>query len=162
MKSLFSLLVCFSFSSSVYSQDIPSYTFESLDQKLADESSGQYLIVNFWATWCKPCIKELPYFESITDELQREDIYVLLVSLDMDKEKAETYAQNKALQSEVVYLDETDFNTWIDKVSKEWTGAIPATLFLAPGNAKSFFEGSFEKEELINEVKRFIENNPKS
>ena len=145
--------------SGVSAQEIETYSFEKLEGKLETASQNQYLVINFWATWCKPCIKELPYFETLQDQLKTDKFDVLLVSLDMEKEKAVQYAKKHDLRSEVLYLDEVDFNTWIDQISPEWSGAIPATLLISPSGKRAFYEGSFEQKELNNTVKRFMQNN---
>ena len=137
-------------------QEIKTYSFSSLDEKIQQERQKQVVLVNFWATWCKPCIEELPYFEALGKDMQ--DVKVMLVSLDMEKERAEKYAQKKQLQAEVLYLDEVDFNSWIDQISPDWSGAIPATLMVAPEGQQAFFEGSFTQDELYETVNRFIKN----
>lgn len=137
-------------------QDIPSYSFEELEARISEESQNQALVVNFWATWCAPCIKELPHFESLQKDYQADDIKVLLVSLDMEKGKAVKFKEKKQLQSDVAYLDEVDFNLWIDKISPDWSGAIPATLMISPSGERSFHEGELSKEELYEQVKRFF------
>ena len=71
------------------------------------------VILNFWATWCAPCIKELPYFEVLD---RREDVEVLLVSLDFPKHKESRllpFIKKNKLQSKVVLLDDADENYWI-------------------------------------------------
>lgn len=153
------LLFIFCFSGLFFNgkaQDIPSYSFEELEEKIKTESEQRALVVNFWATWCAPCIKELPYFESLTEAYAPDKLKVLLVSLDMDKERAVKFKEKKKLQSDVAYLDEVDFNKWIDKISPDWSGAIPATLMISPEGNSSFYEGEFTKEELYEQVKRFF------
>lgn len=115
-------------------------------------------VINFWATWCGPCIKELPLFEKLNAD--RKDVRVRLVSLDMDldpnPEKVRSFVARKKLQSEVLILDERNPNEWIDQVEKSWTGAIPATLIINNKNGKRKFverallEGELEK--LIAEI----------
>ena len=115
-------------------------------------------VINFWATWCGPCIKEMPLFEKL--HADRKDVHVRLVSLDMDldpnPEKIRSFVARKKLQSEVLILDERNPNEWIDKVEKSWSGAIPATLIINNKNGKRKFverallEGELEK--LIAEV----------
>lgn len=159
MKYIASLLLLICITANAKAQEIKSYSFAKLEERITEASQDQVLIVNFWATWCKPCIKELPYFESLQEDLNSKDLKVMLVSLDMEKERAVNYARKKDLKSEVLYLDEVDFNQWIDTISPNWSGAIPATLMLAPGGERSFFEGSFEQKELVATVKRFMQNN---
>jgi len=155
---VFFLLAVFTITSPLQAQEIRSYSFKSLDQKIQQESQQHTVLVNFWATWCKPCIKELPYFEALSADMQKKNLKVLLVSLDMDKTRAEKYAQKKQLQSEVLYLDEVDFNAWIGKISPDWSGAIPATLMVSPAGKRAFHEGSFTQDELFETVNLFIKN----
>ncbi|MBL7863794.1 MAG: TlpA family protein disulfide reductase [Cyclobacteriaceae bacterium] len=115
-------------------------------------------VVNFWATWCAPCIKELPLFEKLNDD--RKDVKVRLVSLDLDLdpnvEKVRGFVKRKKIRSEVIILDEKNPNSWIDKVDKDWSGALPATLVINNKTGKRKFverelhAGDLEK--LIAEV----------
>lgn len=115
-------------------------------------------VVNFWATWCSPCLKELPLFEKINED--RRDVHVRLVSLDLDLDpnvdKVRNFAIRKKLKSEVIILNEKDPNSWIDKVDKTWSGALPATLVINNKNGKrKFVEGELKPgdlEKLITEV----------
>lgn len=98
-------------------------------------------VVNFWATWCGPCIKELPIFEKLNED--RKDIHVRLVSLDLDldpnPDKVRNFAARKKLKAEIVMLDEKDPNSYIDKIDKAWSGALPATLVINNKNGKRKF-----------------------
>jgi thiol-disulfide isomerase/thioredoxin len=120
------------------------------------------MIINFWATWCRPCIKEMPYFEGLKTSLQEQgkEFDVILVSLD-DVELLETkvlpFAQRRELKSKLYLLDETDYNEIIDKIDPKWSGAIPATIFIDNKKKKrEFHEKEFEKEDLENIVKQFL------
>ncbi len=135
----------------------PIIGFKDLEPRLQNPNNDTVYIINFWATWCKPCVEELPYFEEITHEFKDQKIKVLLVSLDF-KSKRESalipFINKNKIKSEVVLLYEPDANSWISKVDSTWSGAIPATLFLKKDKRK-FFGNSFEKEELFNEIKLF-------
>jgi thiol-disulfide isomerase/thioredoxin len=131
--------------------------FEELEA-LLDQQSEEVLLVNFWATWCKPCVEELPYFEELHDSLAGENLKVILVSLDFP-DKLDTqvipFVKEKGLQPQVIMLDDPHENDWIPKVDSTWSGAIPATLFLSEGKRK-FFEKSFTRASLFSEVSKFI------
>lgn len=128
-------------------------------QKLINSPSEEIKVINFWATWCAPCIKEIPLFEKINQD--RKDAKVTLVSMDIDldpnPEKVYRLVSRKKLQSQVVILDERNPNDWIDKIEKEWSGALPATLLVNTKNGKRKFvekelhAGDLEK--LIDEIK---------
>ncbi len=120
-------------------------------RQMISKKSDDIHIINFWATWCAPCVKELPLFEKINDE--RKDVKVTLVSLDLDldsnPEKVYKFIARKNLRSEVLLLDERDPNSWIDKVDPRWTGALPATIILDHKTGKRIFIGrSLQEGEL--------------
>ena len=131
------------------------YDFNGLEKFLSTKNDKVY-VVNFWATWCKPCIKELPYFEALNENY--DSVEVILVSLDFPS-KYETqlkpYIVEHNLKSEVVALNDADSNTWIPKVDENWTGAIPATIIFNQSK-RQFYERSFNYDELETEVKQFL------
>src|SRR5690349_15791692 len=129
-------------------------------QKIINAKSDNIQIVNFWATWCGPCIKELPLFEKLT-AAGNDNIKVTLVSMDMDLDSDPTkvykFLERKKLQSEVLILDEKDANSWINKVDKEWSGALPATIIINQRTGQRKFVGKElhegDLERLIAEIK---------
>jgi len=118
-------------------------------EKIMKERSAAIHIINFWATWCGPCVKELPVFEKITAE-GRPDIKVTLVSLDLDldpdPEKVYKFVARKGLRSRVVMLDEADPDSWINKIEKQWSGALPATIVINHKTGKRKFIGRALRE----------------
>ncbi len=136
----------------------PVYDFAEFEPLLHKDDETVH-IINFWATWCKPCIAELPYFERINSEMKDQNVSVTLVSLDMPsmwKSRLEPFVEKKQLQSEVVILDDPKQNDWIPKVSEDWQGGIPATLIYTKGK-RAFFERGFTYEELLNEIQPFLQ-----
>ncbi|QNJ98200.1 TlpA disulfide reductase family protein [Constantimarinum furrinae] len=136
---------------------IAVYNFEGLEPEFSKSNDTTY-IVNFWATWCKPCIKELPYFEEINSKYSEDKVKVMLVSLD-DPKKLDSqllpFVEKHQLNSTVVLLDDPAANTWIPMVSPEWSGSIPATLMIKNG-ARKFYERSFTYNELETELKTIL------
>ena len=133
------------------------YDFDGLEPLLHKDDNVTY-VVNFWATWCKPCVEELPGFETLNEKYKESNIKVILVSLDfprMYESRLLPFIKKEKLQSEVVVLDDPKQNKWIPKVSEEWSGAIPATLIYNKEKRK-FFEQSFSYEELENTIQSFI------
>ena len=129
--------------------------YDGLEDYLT-QSTAAVTVVNFWATWCKPCIKELPFFEEVKAKYDEQDVDVILVSLDFPDqiERLEKFIDNRKLKSEVVLLDDPDANTWINKIDARWSGAIPATIIYNE-NKKSFYERSFTFQELEKEIEKF-------
>ena len=137
----------------------PIYDFEGLEP-LLHRDDGYTYIINFWATWCKPCLEELPYFERVGAEQKDNKVKVILVSLDMPhmwKTRLEPYVKSKGIQSEVVILDDPKQNEWIPKVDKEWGGGIPVTLIYNKEKRRFFEHGFITYAELNNALEGFLE-----
>ena len=126
------------------------YNYEALEP-LLNQNCEEIHVINFWATWCKPCVAELPYFERLHSE---KNIPVTLISLDMPnliESKLIPFVKKQALKSKVVVLDDPDANSWIPKISPEWSGAIPATIIIK-GDQRKFYEQSFTYETLSEAI----------
>ena len=136
---------------------VESYNYPGLSSYLNQKDDTVY-IINFWATWCAPCIKELPYFEEIGKQYKDKNVKVILVSLDFPKKVESSlipFIERKKLALEVIHLDDPDANSWIEKVNKNWSGAIPATIIYKNEDV-SFYEQSFTYEELEKELLKTI------
>ena len=108
-------------------QSIPILSLAELESRFEGETNEVY-IINFWATWCKPCVEEMPIFEEITSKYAEAQVKVILVSLDWTKNIDSLvipFIKKHALTSEVIVLDEPNPNKWINQISREWSGAIP-------------------------------------
>jgi thiol-disulfide isomerase/thioredoxin len=120
--------------------------------KMLEEKSDRIQVINFWATWCAPCVKELPFFEKLNAE-RKEEVSVTLVSMDLEldpnPEKVYKFIARKNIRSNVLLLDQTNPNEWIDKISTEWSGALPATLVVNTKTGKrQFVEGELAEGQL--------------
>ena len=137
-----------------YAGEIPVYNkFDQLEPLFRFDNDTTY-VVNFWATWCKPCIKELPYFEEFNSAHSDNKVKVVLVSLDFPKQvesTLESFVKKKQLKSKVVVLLDGKYNDWIDRVSPEWSGAIPAT-YIYKGSQNRLINTPFENFDELNEI----------
>ena len=136
---------------------VKTYTYSEL-KPLLEKKDGKTYIVNFWATWCAPCVKELPYFEKINQEYSDKNVEVLLVSLDFPKQvekKLIPFINKRKLKSEVVLLDTENNDIWMKAIDKSWTGAIPATIIYNK-NDRKFYERSFDYKTLESELQSFL------
>ncbi|NOQ71871.1 MAG: redoxin domain-containing protein [Crocinitomix sp.] len=127
--------------------DVEVFDFENF-KPFIHQNDDKIHVINFWATWCIPCVAELPYFEQLGAEYP--EIEVVLVSLDFPKKIKENlipFIQKNNLQSEVILLDEPDANKWIPQIDSTWSGAIPATI-IYKNDKSQFYEQSFNFVEL--------------
>lgn len=130
--------------------------FDDFQKAIIKEDDNVY-VINFWATWCAPCIKELPFFEKLSTN--NTNVKVILVSLDSRKDldkKLIPFIKRKKITAQVILLSDKDYNSWLPKIDKNWSGSIPATLILN-GKKQSFIEHEFEDfTELNNYINSFI------
>ncbi len=129
-----------------------------IDQLLARAANKDTLyIINFWATWCKPCIEELPAFDSLTLLKRNKPVKTILVNLDFKEElekKVKPFLIKQHVVTECVLLDEVNGNDFINKVSPDWSGAIPSTLF-KKGENKKLVEKKMKLAELLTHIESF-------
>ncbi|SNR15029.1 TlpA disulfide reductase family protein [Tenacibaculum jejuense] len=125
---------------------------------LLEQQDDKVHVVNFWATWCKPCVEELPAFEKLNEEYKDKNVELLLVSLDFPNQiqsELLPFIKEHELKPEVVVLDDPDQDKWINGISTEWSGAIPATIIYKNGK-RAFYEQSFNYDLLNKELQQFL------
>lgn len=156
-KSILFLLVLVFFSGVSRAQTVNLLTINQLESRVKKGGDTIY-VVNFWATWCAPCIAELPYFEKLQTAYKNEPLKVLLVSLDLksklDKIVVPFVKRNK-LKNEIFLLNETNEQQYIDRINKDWSGALPATLIYSQ---KSKSGKLYEKEFTYSELEKVYQS----
>lgn len=128
--------------------DFKIISFEEFES-LAAKESEKLRIFNFWATWCAPCVREMPYFEQANRSNTDMELYFISMDDARRPERVTSFIKKRDIQSPVYLLNDVDFNSWIDKVNPDWTGAIPATLFVQADGTRHFHEGEMEEPELL-------------
>ena len=150
--SFFSALICFS-------QRVGSVKIIELEKIIAESKTP--LIINFWATWCKPCVEELPYFLKEVEEHSKDSIQLLLVSLDFKETfpgGIRRFMNKRKVTAPVVWLDETNADYFCPKIDPKWSGAIPATLFINNKTGyRNFVEEQISHEKLKQEIMALLE-----
>lgn len=139
----------------LFSQQVRVVSFKTLETLIRQANDTTY-IVNFFASWCAPCVKELPEFVQFSEEHATEKVKVIFVSLDFVKDyKKKLTPLSKKLNLPPVYLlDEPNANNWINRLDKNWGGDIPATLFVnSQKQISKLFAQSFTKEVLFKTLK---------
>lgn len=140
------------------SQSVTVVKFEQLKQMVSQPNDTLY-VVNFWATWCAPCIKELPQFEAVRQAYAHKKVNVLLVNMDSKQDlnkKVNPFVRNRKIRSRVVLLDEPDLNTWVDKLAPEWSGALPMTLIMnSKQNVRQFIGKPVKEGELESIITQY-------
>jgi thiol-disulfide isomerase/thioredoxin len=143
----------------VKAQDIQIFKSFSELEFLFEEESDSVHVINFWATWCGPCVAELPYFVEASETFSEQAVRFSFVSLDFKKQfetKLIPFLESNDIPGTHYNLWDLNYNAWIDKVNPEWSGAIPITMILGP-KGKEFVLTSFESEkELLDLIARAL------
>ena len=140
-------------------QEIPKWKIAQLEQLISQSSKPA--IINFWATFCVPCIQELPYFQKGALQYQKDSVQLILVSLDLEDAypaKLKGFAKKLKITAPIVFLDETNADAFCPVVDKTWSGAIPATLFINNKTGyRKFIEDQLSEDQLNLEIKALID-----
>ena len=140
-------------------QEVKVISFKEFE-KMMERNDDITYIYNFWATWCMPCVKEVPYFEELNSKYTKDKVKVVFVSMDFKKDletRLKPFIISHHMKSEVYLLYEPDYNSWIDKVEPTWSGGIPASLIINKSKKfRKFYEQSFTFSELEKVIKPMI------
>lgn len=148
MRKLLPVLLLFCFPA--FSQ-VTRIQVSDLDQLMQYKDSP--VVINLWATWCGPCIKEMPHF--VKQAAKFPQVKFVFLSLDMkDAYPAQIakFIRRHKIRSAVMWLDEPNANKFAAKIDPRWEGSIPATIFINKGGYRKFVEGEMKEEELVKEL----------
>jgi thiol-disulfide isomerase/thioredoxin len=139
-------------------QEIKRIKITDLEKTIA-ENKGP-MIINFWATWCKPCVEEIPYFQEEVQKNTADSLQLILVSLDLEDyypQKIMEFATKRKFTAPIYWLDEFNADYFCPKVDSAWSGAIPSSLFINPKTGyRKFREEQLSVEKLQKEIRAML------
>lgn len=143
------------FSLPVCGQELKKIKITDLEKIIGESKTP--LIINFWATFCKPCMEEIPHFQKLGKKYENKEVKLLLVSLDMKDAypgQVNAFIKKKKIAIPTAWLDETDADYFCPKIDPTWSGAIPATLFINNSNGyRKFTEEPLSEQQLEKEIR---------
>jgi|SRR5437016_5851885 len=155
---IFFIITCVFIVTNLSGQDIKAIKVTELAKTIKESKSP--LIVNFWATFCVPCLQEIPYFQELTEQYKSSNVSLIFVSLDLKEaypRKVNEMAKKLNLVNPVVWLNETNADYFCPKIDTSWTGGMPSTLFVNNSTGyHKFFEDQLSKEKLDKEIQEMI------
>lgn len=158
MKGFLSILLLISIACSVPAQKVKKVSIGELENYI--ESSARPLVVNFWATWCAPCLHELPYFQETVRRYAGKNVELVLVSMDIPRgpeKKIEDFAIKNALKGTLFWLNETNADLFCPRIDDKWDGSIPSTLFINKKTGyRKFVNRQLTAPQFSSEVQKLV------
>jgi thiol-disulfide isomerase/thioredoxin len=128
--------------------------------KFKDSAKGKVLVLNFWATWCGPCVAEFP--ELVALDAKYRDKGVKLVGITADdpgdvQPKVIPFIKKQKVTFDIVLQDTEDPQEMMDQINKEWPGVLPATfVYDKQGNLAYSRFGIIDRDLLIEEIEKAL------
>ena len=131
MIKVFSILFLVFLCSNVDGQNVQKVKIEALESYI--NSSDHPLVISFWATWCTPCLHEIPWLQEAVEKQREKKVEYILVSLDFTEaypKKIDHFVKQRNFHATFLWLDETNADHFCPKIDEKWSGGIPANLFV--------------------------------
>jgi len=158
MRTNYLILPALLISHLLAAQEIKRVKITDVEKIIAESKTP--LIVNMWATWCVPCVQELPYFQDEVKKYRKDSLQLLLVSLDFKEAFPDgivKFMNKRKITAPVVWLDETNADYFCPKIDAKWSGSIPATLFINNKTGyRNFVEAQLSHEKLKQEIRAVL------
>lgn len=147
--------------SNVFSQHIKKVKITEVEEYI--KNSDHPLVVNCWATWCAPCIEEIPYFMETVKKYSDQKVELLLVSLDFPTSypaKIQELVKKKKFEATFFWLNETNADYFCPKIDPKWDGTLPSTLLVNNKTGyRQFFGRPMTDRQVELEVKKLVHVN---
>jgi hypothetical protein len=157
MKGIFYMMMFGCMGSLAVAQEITVVKAPEIIERAKKETG--VLVINFWSTWCKPCIEEIPHFIKVYDSLRTNGVRLWLVSQDTKdlyiSGKLKNYIANNQgwANAKLFWFNETDADYYCPIIDKKWSGVIPATLILnSETGYRQFYEEAMSAEQLLSAI----------
>ena len=141
------------------SQTIPKWKINDVVNYYTKNNDTTY-VVNFWSTYCQPCIEEMPYLQSISKKYATNRVKLVFVSLDAKSfypKKLQAFLKKKKITTSVIWLNETNADIFCPAVDEKWSGAIPATIIVHNKKGyKQFYEQQFTPQQFEEALKKAL------
>jgi len=159
MKIIPIISLLFVLASTADAQEIVKAKIPDIERLMASKDSS-VLVLNFWATFCKPCVAEIPSFIEITNKYKADKVKLVLVSLDLPSYypgKIAAFSKKHKFNTNIMWLAETNADYFCPRIDSSWSGSIPATLIInSKNNYRFFIEGEISADAFESEVKKAI------
>ena len=158
MKRIF-LLVFFAFLVMASFAQVKKIKITDLEEHI--QKSDHPMLISFWATWCAPCVEEIPWLQEGVSKFADQKVELVLVSMDFPRDypaKLEAFIKQRGFKATFYWLDETNADYFCPKVNARWQGGIPANLFVYNKTGyRRFFDRAMTDRQVVPEIKAMMQ-----
>lgn len=160
MKTIAGIIALLFFTLTLQSQEVKTITSTDEYKELLDNSKGKVVLVNFWATWCPPCVKEFPELVKLYNDYKSKDFVLLFISLDDKSEydsKLLPFLKKQGVDFTSYFGNFSNPETIMNYVDKSWQGEIPFTgIYNKEGILSKTMMGNKTYEQFETEIKKYM------
>ena len=163
MKKIFVVLfvVLLASAGRMYSQEVkPLDKIKDIEQ-VKESAKGKVLLINFWASWCKPCVHEFPDLVKLYNDYKDKGFELVFISVDVPEDinsKVVPFLKDQKVDFTTYYNNFDKPEELINFIDKKWEGAIPSTyIYDKEGNLTTHFLGSKSYDDFEKEVKKNLD-----
>ena len=137
-------------------QGVQLLSFNEVNQ-IISKKDEKTRVINFWATWCKPCVEELPLFKMAAEDAAFRNAEFIFISVDFQSQHQKVLDKIAELKltGTQIHLNEKGTD-WIDEIDPDWPGAIPYTMLILPDGKRIYHYDEFDN---YNDLKNFLAKN---
>lgn len=161
MKTIAGIIALLFFTLTLQSQEVKTITSTDEYKELLDNSKGKVVLVNFWATWCPPCVKEFPELVKLYNDYKSKDFVLLFISLDDKSEydsKLLPFLKKQGVDFTSYFGNFSNPETIMNYVDKSWQGEIPFTgIYNKDGILSKTMMGNKTYEQFETEIKKYMD-----
>lgn len=161
MKKFSAIVFLLFLSFTLYSQEVKTITSTDEYKALLDNSKGKVILVNFWATWCPPCVKEFPELVKLYNDYKDKEFVLMFISLDDKSEydsKLLPFLKKQGVDFTSYFGNFSNPETIMNYVDKSWQGEIPYTgIYDKDGKLVKSLLGNKTYEQFESEIKQVMD-----
>lgn len=161
MKKLLPFLLITIFSCDKESLRLITVNASEINYQINKHKGSEVVLINFWATYCAPCIEEFPMIVDLSNEYKDQGLKVYFVSADWSDREKEVldFLKRQGVRGISFIKEEGNDNNFINEISKEWSGALPFTLvYDKNGNLSDFWEMEKNKNRFESAIIKALES----
>jgi len=129
-------------------------------EQAKSHTDREVVLLNFWATWCKPCVKEFPMIVELSRNYKKRGLIVYFISVDWleNEDQVKIFLKAQGVKGISYIKDRQNDELFINDISNSWSGAVPFTILIdKQGNLAEQWESEKSEEYFIKALEKVVD-----